>query len=236
MFIAKLRNKARCTPWASREDLLNWRSGLALNIGNPPFAPKINIQSETKKMSLLTLPTVALLVVAVTGTPAIAGGSCDNSSLVGSYAFHVQGANLGLLDASNTLHLFKEPEPFAGVGEYTFDGNGGFTRVDYNVGLGIAAFPPTTVNDQDFRTSVTGTYSVSADCTATFTVALAAGSQVVLAVALVDYGARAFLTFKSETVSSFSPVNNTSDFSCDAGCNVAAQFTGEIDHNSTHRR
>lgn len=146
------------------------------------------------------------------------------------------GQNLGLLDASGAFHPFKMPAPFAAVGEYTFDGNGSFTRVDYNVALGTPAFPPTSVNDQGFRTGVTGTYSVSEDCTATFTVALAATSQVVLAVALVDYGERAFATIKSEQVSSYSPVANTSDLACDAGCNVAVQFTEEVVRNTTRRR
>jgi len=187
-------------------------------------------------MSLRTLPTMALLAVAVTAAPAIAAGVCDSSSLEGSYAFRVAGENLGLLDASGAFHPFKMPAPFAAVGEYTFDGNGSFTRVDYNVALGTPAFPPTSVNDQGFRTGVTGTYSVSEDCTATFTVALAATSQVVLAVALVDYGERAFATIKSEQVSSYSPVANTSDLPCDAGCNVAVQFTEEVVRNSNRRR
>jgi hypothetical protein len=180
-------------------------------------------------MSLRTLPTMALL--AVIGTPAMAAGVCDNSSLAGSYAFHAEGQNLGLLDSSNAFHPFKEPEPFAGV-----DGNGSFTRLDYNTGLGTPAFPPSPVNDEGFRTGVTGTYSVSEDCTATFTVGLAATTQVILAVALVDYGQRAFGTIKSEHATSFSPANNTSDLQCDAGCNVAVQLTTEIVHNSTRRR
>lgn len=183
-----------------------------------------------------TLPTMALLAVAVSGTPAIAAGACDNSSLAGSYAFHAEGQNLGLLDSSNAFHPFKAPEPFAGVGEYMFDGNGSFTRLDYNTGLGTPAFPPSPVNDEGFRTGVTGTYSVSEDCTATFTVGLAATTQVILAVALVDYGQRAFGIIKSEHVTSFSPANNTSDLQCDAGCNVAVQLTTEIVHNSTHGR
>ncbi len=111
----------------------------------------------------MRLYLVAMLAVVVTGTPAMAAGTCDGSSLVGSYAFHTEGANLGLLDASGAFHPFKEPEPFAGVGEYTFDGNGNFTRVDYNTGLGTPAFPPSPVNDQGFRTGVVGTYSVGED-------------------------------------------------------------------------
>lgn len=117
-----------------------------------------------------------------------------------------------------------------------FDGNGSFTRVDYNTGLGTPAFPPSPVNDEGFRTGVSGTYSVSEDCTATFIVGVAATTQVILAVALVDYGQQAFGTVKSEYVTSFSPANNTSDLSCDSGCNVAVQLTAEIVHNATRRR
>jgi hypothetical protein len=179
---------------------------------------------------------VAMLAVVVTGTPAIAAGTCEQSSLVGSYAFHTEGANLGLLDASGAFHPFKEPEPFAGVGEYTFDGNGNFTRVDYNTGLGSPAFPPSPVNDQGFRTGVVGTYSVGEDCTATFIIQLSATQQIILAVALVSYGQEGFGTIKSEHVGSFSPANNTSDLPCDSGCNVAVQLTHEFVQNLPRRR
>jgi hypothetical protein len=119
-----------------------------------------------------------------------------------------------------------------------FDGNGTFTRIDYNTGLGTATFPPSPVNDEGFRTNVSGTYSVSEDCTATFTVGYSATAQIILAVALVDYGQRAFATMKSEHLSAFPSAGavNTSDLSCDSGCNLGVYFTAEIVRNSTRAR
>ena len=108
-------------------------------------------------MKLTTAAFAALSCLFIT-SHAFADGTCDNHSLAGSYSFRVEGANLGLLDSSSVFHPFKSPEPFAGVGQYMFDGEGGFTRTDYNVGLGTPAFPPSPVNDQGFRTGVTGTF------------------------------------------------------------------------------
>jgi hypothetical protein len=162
---------------------------------------------------------------------------CDSSSLSGSYAFRVAGENLGLLDSSNALHAFQRPEQFAGVGEYTFDGNGGFTRTDWNTGLGTPAFPPSPVNDEGFRTGVTGTYTVSEDCTGTITVGLATvGTQIILAIALVNYGDGFYGVIKSERATAFSAANNTSDLSCTSGCDVAVDLRVEAQKNSTRRR
>jgi hypothetical protein len=168
---------------------------------------------------------------------AFADGTCDNSSLSGSYSFRVEGANLGLLDSSDVFHPFKSPEPFSGVGQYMFDGDGNFTRTDYNTGLGTPTFPPSPVNDQGFRTGVTGTYSVSPDCTGTIIVGLATtGTQIVLAISLVDYGQTVFGVIKSEHTTAFAAANNTSDLPCTTGCNVAVNLSLEARFNSTRRR
>jgi hypothetical protein len=162
---------------------------------------------------------------------------CDTGSLSGSYAFRVAGENLGLLDSSNAIHVFQRPEQFAGVGEYTFDGNGGFTRTDWNTGLGTPAFPPSPVNDEGFRTGVTGTYSVSDDCTGTITVGLASvGTQIILAIALVNYGDGFYGVIKSEHAATFSAANNTSDLSCTSGCEVAVDLRVEAQKNAARRR
>jgi hypothetical protein len=168
---------------------------------------------------------------------ALAARSCDVGSLSGSYVFRVAGANLGLLDAANTLHPFTSPEPFGGVGEYTFDGNGGFTRIDWNTGLGTPAFPPSPVNDEGFRTGVTGSYTVSDDCTGTITVGLATtGTQVVLAIALVDYGQGFYGVIKTEHASTFAAANNTSDLTCTSGCDVAVDLRVEGQMNARRRQ
>jgi hypothetical protein len=180
------------------------------------------------------------LIIAAAGiaiaTPALAGGVCENGSLNGSYAFQVQGQNLGIFDSSGVLHPYNQPEAFGAVGEYMFDGNGGFTRIDYNTVLGAVGFPSTALNDQGFRTGISGTYSVSEDCTASFTVGLTTGTQVILAGALVDYGETVLIVIKSEHVASVPAASNTSDLTCDSGCDLAVQLVGQINRNSVRRR
>jgi hypothetical protein len=184
----------------------------------------------------LTAVFVALSCLLITSR-ALAERTCDDGSLTGSYSFRVEGANLGLLDSSNVFHPFKSPEPFAGVGQYMFDGDGNFTRTDYNTGLGTPAFPPSPVNEQGFRTGVTGTYSVSEDCTGTITIGSAtAGTQIVLATSLVDYGQAVFGVIKTEHATAFAAANNTSDLPCTMGCNVAVNLSFEARFNSTRRR
>jgi hypothetical protein len=185
----------------------------------------------------LTTTAFAALSCLFITSHAFADGGCDNGSLAGSYSFRVEGANLGLLDSSNVFHPFKSPEPFAGVGQYMFDGEGGFTRTDYNVGLGTPAFPPSPVNDQGFRTGVTGTYSVSEDCTGTITIGVpTAGTEIVLAISLVDFGQSVFGVIKSEHATTFAVANNTSDLTCTSGCDVAVNLTFEARFNSRRRR
>ncbi|WP_428485008.1 hypothetical protein [Rhodopila sp.] len=190
---------------------------------------------EIKKMK--TRAGFAALSLLFAAGHSFAAGTCDNNSLKGSYSFRVQGANLGLLDSANVFHPFTSPEPFAGIGQYMFDGEGSFTRTDYNVGLGTPAFPPSPVNDQGFRTGVTGTYSVSQDCTGTIVVGLlTTGTQIVLAVSVVDYGQAVFGVIKTEHASAFSSANNTSDLACTGGCDVAVNLSFEAQFNSTRRR
>ncbi|HET7882516.1 MAG TPA: hypothetical protein VFL55_16645, partial [Acetobacteraceae bacterium] len=62
---------------------------------------------------------------------------CDNSSLHGIYPFTASGFTMGIYDSSGTLHYLNPPQPLSSVGQYTFDGRGTFTRVDFNVGNGV---------------------------------------------------------------------------------------------------
>jgi hypothetical protein len=196
----------------------------------------VNVAGQRgKEMQFRTI--IAVLCGLFITTHAFADRTCDNGSLAGSYSFRVQGENLGLLDASNVFHPFASPEPFAGVGQYMFDGNGGFTRTDYNVGLGTPAFPPSPVNDQGFRTGVSGTYSISEDCTGTITIGLlTTGTQIVLAISVVEYGQSVFGVIKTEHATTFAAANNTSDLACTAGCNVAVNLPFEAQTNSRRRR
>lgn len=84
---------------------------------------------------------------------------------------------------------------------------------------------------------MTGTYSVSQDCTGTIIVGLATtGTQIVLAISLVDYGQAVFGVIKTEHTTAFAAANNTSDLPCTTGCNVAVNLSFEARFNSTRRR
>ena len=83
---------------------------------------------------------------------------------------------------------------------------------------------------------MTGTYSISEDCTGTITVGLATtGTQIVLAISVVDYGQTVFGVIKTEHASTFSAANNTSDLSCTAGCDVAVNLSLKAQFNSRRR-
>ena len=178
-----------------------------------------------------SLKSILLLSGLLIGASSAAGAHCDNGSLRGQYAFNVQGMNLGVFDTAGILHPFASPAPFAGVGQYVFDGQGGFTRIDYNENNGAAAFPPSPVNDEGFRTGVSGTYSVDQDCTGTINVNLGS-TEVVLAVTIVDYGKEAYAVIKSEHVGSYSaaalPTGTTCDSGCYLGVNLLAQLKQDI--------
>ena len=54
------------------------------------------------------------------------------------------------------LQHLNPPQPLSSVGQYTFDGQGNFTRVDFNVGNGVPVNNASTpVNDSGFRTGQT---------------------------------------------------------------------------------
>ena len=84
---------------------------------------------------------------------------CTNATLNGDYAFAV-----------TTLSSPTGPNFVIGIGR--FDGNGGFTQIDYPAD-GLLNTPPLT----DFRTGQTGTYAVRADCTGTQVINLNVGGM-----------------------------------------------------------
>ena len=65
------------------------------------------------------------------------GLACDNSSLNGVYPFTANGFTVGIYDLAGVLQHLNPPQPLSSVGQYTFDGQGNFTRVDFNVGNGV---------------------------------------------------------------------------------------------------
>ena len=156
--------------------------------------------------------------------------NCDNSSLNGVYPFTATGYTLGIYDASGVLHYLTPAQPLSSVGQYTFDGQGNFTRVDFNVGNGVPVNGPTTpVNDGGFRTGQTGTYAISEDCTGTISLN-ANGAMIDLQVVVVDYGLSARAIVKSEHVPGFaSPPDGTSCSSgCDEGVNILVDLKKDV--------
>ena len=91
-----------------------------------------------------------------TETSLLASGTCNDSSLQGSYAFRVEGTGGGPFAG-----------PFAAVGKNTYDGKGGMSGE-------IVVSTNGTVISSDY----TGTYSVNGSCTATKSATLTGGLTV----------------------------------------------------------
>ena len=100
------------------------------------------------------------LLLSSLATAVSAEERCSNASLVGSYAFQVDGANI-------SAPLPGGPGPFAAVGRNTYDGKGGMqgTIVISSNGVIINA-------------TYAGTYSVNADCTGVKSATLNVGATV----------------------------------------------------------
>ena len=91
------------------------------------------------------MTTVAVFVLALTAVPA-AKASCSLATLKGAYADQDTGTIVGV-------------GPFAGVNVDTFDGKGNLTIAGWS-----------SVNGSVSYGLETGTYTVNADCTGTYTV------------------------------------------------------------------
>jgi hypothetical protein len=156
--------------------------------------------------------------------------NCDNSSLNGVYPFTASGYTMGIYDSSGTLHYLNPPQPISSVGQYAFDGQGNFTRVDYNVGNGVPVNNASTpVNDAGFRTGQTGTYAIADDCTGAISLN-ANGAMIALQVVVVDYGLSARAIVKSDHVPGFAnPPDGTScTGGCDEGVNILVDLRKDV--------
>jgi hypothetical protein len=155
---------------------------------------------------------------------------CDNNSLNGVYPFTASGFTMGIYDSTGTLHYLNPPQPLSSVGQYTFDGQGNFTRVDFNVGNGVPVNNASTpVNDSGFRTGQVGTYSISEDCTGVIELN-ANGAMIALQVVVVDFGLSARAIVKSEHVPGFAnpPVGTSCTGGCDEGVNILVDLKKDV--------
>ena len=179
-------------------------------------------------MRLTAMTLVSGLLIGAAGANAFA--NCANSSLNGVYPFTATGYTLGIYDTSGTLHYLSPPQPLSSVGQYTFDGQGNFTRVDFNVGNGVPVNNAATpVNEAGFRTGQTGTYSIADDCTGTISLN-ANGAMIDLQIVLIDFGLSATAIVKSEHVPGFAnPPDGTSCTSgCDEGVNILVDLKKDV--------
>jgi hypothetical protein len=158
--------------------------------------------------------------------------NCGVGSLNGVYPFTASGLILGVYDSSGVLQYVNPPLPFSAIGQYTFDGQGNFTRVDYGVTNGLPANTASTpVNGSGFRTGQTGTYTIDEDCTGQFALN-ANGATLTLQVIVADYGLSARAIVASEHVPGFAnPPQGTSCASgCDEGVNVLIDLKKDVNH------
>ena len=124
------------------------------------------------------------LLAAVIALPALSGAAraggtdefvCSNATLRGNYAFSV-------LTVASTA---GGPNVVVGLG--TFDGEGGFTQIDYPAD-GLSMTPPLT----DFRMGQTGTYDVNSNCTGFMTINLGSAVGTVTNAIVISNGGRSF--------------------------------------------
>jgi hypothetical protein len=92
----------------------------------------------------IVVAVVATLVISSLATQASAQAQCNNASLLGSYAFQVDGATVD--------------GPFAAVGKNTYDGKGHLKGV-------IVISSNGTIIPTNIPATYTGTYTLNADCT-----------------------------------------------------------------------
>jgi hypothetical protein len=166
-----------------------------------------------------------------------ATANCDNSSLSGSYSLRVNGFAVGVFDSSGTLHSYAALQPITIVGQAIFDGSGSFTRVDYAMQNGSPAIPPgNPLTDNGFRSAISGTYDIAADCTGVMTTTFVGGQVNTFALAVVDYGQSIFGVSKTSHQPMLPPASLPSGTTCSSGCDLGVNLAIEFDRNSIRRR
>ena len=118
--------------------------------------------------------TLIVLASLLISSPAFAQTlhSCNNALIAGTYGFTIEGEKLAGMGPTGSQ---------VGVALTTFDGVGGLTQIDTVTvnGMVVADFT---------HTPATGSYSVSSNCTGTFTLNFTDGRPVVVANFVLAYG------------------------------------------------
>lgn len=113
----------------------------------------------------------ALLVVALAAGPMLYVGTalahpakgCSDETLKGTYGLRVSGEILA--GPTSTVAAFRD-----GVDLATFDGKGSFSQEDFVLGNGVFMTGLPTDPETGFNDMESGTYTVNANCTGTFTI------------------------------------------------------------------
>ena len=162
--------------------------------------------------------------------------ACDDGSLNGSYAFKSQGASVGVLDSAGVLHPFASPQLINAVGEFTFDGNGSLTRVDYVMSNGVPNVGVSPITDGGFFGGRTGTFSIAEDCTGMMTVNVPGGTRLFYAFALIDYGRAAYGVLNGQHLPALPAAAVPAGASCSSGCDVGVNVATDWVQNTNRRR
>jgi len=127
-----------------------------------------------------TVYTLTLLASTAALHAQTGGATCTNASLKGTYGVSITGTRPApAVLPSFPLFFAGSLEQVLGIVIQTFDGNGNFTQVD-NVKGSLSGITPDRAGS--------GTYSVNADCTGTFTVLIAGNPPIVNRFVLTDGG------------------------------------------------
>ena len=150
------------------------------------YGKRREINMKTFHLKLIFVGAIALLAV---GVPARGQSTdhdgCSNRTLKGDYAFTVSGT-IWVTDPQGVLEEVQR----GGIAMTHFDGSGNLSQVDFVMsGRNNLPTPPAPPSDPvtGFHTMETGTYTVYADCTGTFTIN-SPGTVIVTKFVLSNHG------------------------------------------------